>query len=296
MNAHCRFLFHILIAALAIRLATAGEYTVRPQHSVAARSRAFVIEQRALVEDDQWAWQAWVCPAPGGGDPWFLPLWHEGELSWPGDFYISPDEKAILHIQKSGSAANDAAILTRHKDGKFALSTLSLFSERAWEFFRRCLGRDPMLSRGGMKFVSWDTDGGGVELSLHCAELGGGGYIVKDWRFHLQSGLGQICSDPGSNSTQSPAHCCAPRQKGARQVKLAIAARAGAGILAMVRPGGAGWGCGSSRLFPLSAMHPFFSDSGIREYTDRKYVGVLLENPDSLLCPPQVIPTTSLTP
>ena len=160
---------------------------MHPEYSVKSPGGTFIIEQRALVEGDKWSWQAWMCPAAAGVVPYQLPLWHDNELCWCGDFYIAPNGRYILHAQKTGSGASDGALFTRGPDGLFALMHSACvgppFSERVWSFFRRTLRRDPKLSRSRMEFVAWGADGVCLELSLGGEDLGGG-CRVHDWRLH----------------------------------------------------------------------------------------------------------------
>lgn len=167
--------------------AHAGEYLVQPRHTVTSPDSLFVIEQRALVEEGEWAWQAWICPAKGGASSYLLLPWQGAEWCWAGDFTISPNGKYILHIQKTGSGANEGMIFTKRQDGRFVAAanpqTSGPLLKRAWLYFRFTLGVDPMLSRGGLAFVSWGLDGDCLEISLHGSDLGGG-YAVEDWRLH----------------------------------------------------------------------------------------------------------------
>ena len=180
-------LFPLLILLMTFLEAGAGEYKAYPAYSVKSPRGSFVIGQRARVEEDGWFWQAWICPETASAPSYQLPLWHEGELSWCGNFYISPDERFILHIQKTGSAANDGAVFTRGRDGRFALSRsgdpgLSL-SRGAWSFFGRSTGLKSASFRTGLGFVAWGTDGECLELSLRGQDFGGD-HFVQDWRLH----------------------------------------------------------------------------------------------------------------
>ncbi|MEI9998769.1 MAG: hypothetical protein WDO13_06150 [Verrucomicrobiota bacterium] len=41
----------------------------------------------------------------------------EGEISWPGLYYIAPDDHWILRIQKTGSGDNTAYLYFLEKNG-----------------------------------------------------------------------------------------------------------------------------------------------------------------------------------
>ena len=186
-NSCLAFRLAVLAITISIPVAHAGEYKVQPQHTIKAPDGSFVIEQRALVEQDEWLWQAWICPVSGGGTSYPLPRWHEAEWCWAGSFSIAPNGEYLLHIQKTGSGANEGAIFAKQRDGKFVPAPnpgpSAPLIERAWSFFRLKFSKDPRLSRGGMNFVSWGQDGDCLEISLHGSDLGGG-FAVDDWRLH----------------------------------------------------------------------------------------------------------------
>lgn len=159
---------------------------VYPEHTVTAPSGDFAVEQRSGREEPG-GWETWIHPTTKGQPDYKLQLWHDGMLDWAGNFSISPNERYLLHIQKTGSGDNYGAVFNRGKDGRFVLIGSkppdSGFSEQAWDYFRRKTGREARCYHSGIEFVSWGGDGKCVEISLHGTDVYEE-YWVDDWKLH----------------------------------------------------------------------------------------------------------------
>ena len=106
-------------------------------------------------------------------------------ISWPGDFYISPDEKWVLQIQKTGSGDNNGflyLIEPNHRVWRMAETLCPL----AFEF----LGRIAEFSKSalyhtGIEFDAWDAKAGLLRFTLHGAKVSGG-RIERKLAYQLQ--------------------------------------------------------------------------------------------------------------
>lgn len=85
-------------------------------------------------------------------------------ISWRGFYTVSPDERWILRIQKTGSGDNNAW-LYEVKDG--AILPEQDLGEGAWEFHEKVSPfKHIPLYHTGFEFVEWDSDGNLV-LTMH---------------------------------------------------------------------------------------------------------------------------------
>lgn len=164
--------------------------------------RTFRIEQRSRPEegdsDSTLLWQSWIVPA-NGESPYRLALCHDGELNWPGLFEISPNERFISHVQKTGSGDNYGALFARDADGLFrptAIASTPLpFSNAAWKFFQQTTQLKIALYHDGVEFLSWGDDGKCFEFSLHGTDTGES-YWISDWRLHFNTETGRFFCTP----------------------------------------------------------------------------------------------------
>ncbi len=140
----------------------------------------FIIEQRR-------GRGTWIRPTRKHSSAYQLRLWHDSEIDWAGYFRVSPNERYLLDIQKTGSGENYGAIFVRDKTHKFVLAhpvePFPPLSENAWDYFRKSTGREAKVYHDGIEFVSWGTDGKCLEFSMHGSDLGEE-YYVRDWRLH----------------------------------------------------------------------------------------------------------------
>lgn len=177
----------LVVGLFQMEEARADDYKAISRNTVRSPKGSFRIEQRARDDGaNGWLWQAWVCPSAVNGKPCQLSLWHDCELSWPGIFSIAPDERHLLHIQKTGSGDNYAELFVRGMDGRFHTlhkpGSLSL-SDEAWVFFQRVTGLKLGLYHDGAEFLGWEADGESIGLSLHGSDLGEE-FHIRSWRLH----------------------------------------------------------------------------------------------------------------
>ncbi len=95
-------------------------------------------------------------------------------ICWPGDFYISPDEKWVLQIQKTGSGDNNGflyLIEPNHRVWSMSETLCPLaceFLEHVTKFSKSD------LYHTGIEFDAWDTKKGLLRFTLHGAKISGG--------------------------------------------------------------------------------------------------------------------------
>lgn len=163
-------------------------YVVKPEYTLRSPNGTFRLEQRAWVsEDNEWHWQTWICPATKGTAAYPLRLWHGGELCWAGRFQISPDEKFIIHMQKTGSGDNYAEIFAPGRDGRFHSihkpEPSPSLSDEAWKHFTEITGIPNAFYHAGTDFRGWEPDGESVAISLDGTDVNER-FFIRDWRLH----------------------------------------------------------------------------------------------------------------
>jgi hypothetical protein len=100
----------------------------------------------------------------------------EYSISWPAFYYISPDERWILRIQKSGSGDNVSW-----------LYQVETTNQRVWRMEEQLgvlgfayLEKDPSLPHNlyhtGIAFVSWDLKAGQLHFSIHGSDADQSGH------------------------------------------------------------------------------------------------------------------------
>jgi hypothetical protein len=95
----------------------------------------------------------------------------EGQNPWPALFYISPDDRWILQIQKSGSGDNISFLYRVEKNGRVWRMEHG-FGELAFQF----LDRLPGLHRGemyhtGIEFRAWSTRDGSLRFTIRGSSI-----------------------------------------------------------------------------------------------------------------------------
>lgn len=159
-------------------------YKADREYDVRSPEGSFLIEQRM---GGGYGWQTWIRPTHHHASPYQLRLWHDCEIDWAGYFYISPNERYLLDIQKTGSGDNYGAIFIRDKTPRFVLAHPVMpfppLSENAWDFFRKTTTLEAKVYHDGIKFIAWGTDGKCLEISLNGHDLDEE-YYVRDWRLH----------------------------------------------------------------------------------------------------------------
>jgi hypothetical protein len=102
----------------------------------------------------------------------------EYAISWPASYYISPDERWILRIQKSGSGDNISW-----------LYQLETATQRLWRMEEQLgalgfdyLEKDPSLPHNlyhtGIAFIGWDLTAGELHFSIHGSDADQSGHGV----------------------------------------------------------------------------------------------------------------------
>jgi hypothetical protein len=100
----------------------------------------------------------------------------EYAISWPALYYISPDERWILRIQKSGSGDNISW-----------LYQVEPATQRVWRMEEQLgalgfdyLEKDPSLPHSlyhtGIAFIAWDLKAGQLHFSIHGSEADQSGH------------------------------------------------------------------------------------------------------------------------
>ena len=93
----------------------------------------------------------------------------EHVISWPGDFYVSPDERWILRIQKSGSGENISWLYFLEKNGSVWRMEKQLGQQGFDYLARQTGGLPPGLYHTGIEFESWDLKNHLLHFEIHGA-------------------------------------------------------------------------------------------------------------------------------
>jgi len=98
---------------------------------------------------------------------------------WPALFYISPDDRWMLQVQKSGSGDNISFLFRVDSEGRFWRMEPG-FMKLAWAFVERTesLHRSD-LYHTGIGFRSWDLQGHMLRFTFH------GSYVHRDAGIHI---------------------------------------------------------------------------------------------------------------
>ena len=83
-------------------------------------------------------------------------------LDWRGLYYISPDDRWILRVQKTGSGDNEAILYSVGKDGK--VSAIKDFNETLWN--SSGAGDWHNFYHCGVSEVKWSADSKSIRISL----------------------------------------------------------------------------------------------------------------------------------
>jgi len=109
----------------------------------------------------------------------------EGEISWAGDYYIAPDDRWILRIQKTGSGDNTSYIYFIEKNGSLWRMEQPL-GDMGFDFLRHQLGGLPSgLYHAGIEFISWDMKNHLLHFSIHASSDPGTGGVEKTLTYQL---------------------------------------------------------------------------------------------------------------
>lgn len=104
-------------------------------------------------------------------------LFLEAEWVWPALFYVSPDDRWILQIQKVGSGDNVSYL--HHLDAQGHLHTERRLNERAFKHLEGVLQvPESDLYHTGAEFQGWDMKSGLLKFTLS------GSFVDKKGRLH----------------------------------------------------------------------------------------------------------------
>jgi hypothetical protein len=109
----------------------------------------------------------------------------EGEIDWAGNYYISPDDRWILRIQKTGSGDNTSYIYFIEKNGSLWRLEQPLV-DMGFEFLRRQpKGLPSGMYHDGIKFISWDIPNHLLHFSIHASSDPGTGGVNTTLTYQL---------------------------------------------------------------------------------------------------------------
>jgi len=171
---------HLLLPLMAV-LAISGSAQT-DDHIFVSPKTTYKIFQEAIKDGDSRFWTTKLRFAKGKQECVTI----SDSVCWPGNFYISPDEKWVLQIQKTGSGDNNGflyLIEPNHRVWRMAETLCPL----ALEFLGRVAKfSESDLYHTGIEFDAWDTKAGLLRFTLHGAKVSGGGiqrklvYKLKD--------------------------------------------------------------------------------------------------------------------
>jgi len=91
------------------------------------------------------------------------------DYSWPALFYISPDDKWMLQIQKTGSGDNTSFLLKVDQEGRCWRMEPKLM-EHAWTFLEDSHSiKETGLYHTGIDFGSWDLKDHSLHFTFHAS-------------------------------------------------------------------------------------------------------------------------------
>lgn len=95
------------------------------------------------------------------------PVTLEEDILWPAEYQISPDERWILRIQKSGSGENVSYLYQVDPDGRLRRREPPI-GELAFGYLKKAHGIDAAdLYHTGIDFLGWDLKAGELHFSIH---------------------------------------------------------------------------------------------------------------------------------
>jgi hypothetical protein len=101
----------------------------------------------------------------------------DASISWPAQYYISPDEKWILRIQKSGSGDNISFLYHLDEHGKLWRKEDQI-GDLGFAYLARQKGTPHDLYHTGIKFKSWDLSKGQLRFSIHGSDVHQSGHGI----------------------------------------------------------------------------------------------------------------------
>jgi hypothetical protein len=118
-----------------------------------------------------------------GGDKPNIVL--EGEIPWPGVYYIAPDDRWILRIQKTGSGDNTSYIYFLEKNGSVWRMEQPL-GDMGFDFLRhQPKGLPSGMYHAGIAFLSWDMPNHLLHFSISASSDPGTGGVNATLTYQL---------------------------------------------------------------------------------------------------------------
>jgi len=109
----------------------------------------------------------------------------EGEIPWPGDYYIAPDDRWILRIQKTGSGDNTSYLYFLEKNDSVWRMEQPL-GTMGFDFLRRQPNGLPSgMYHAGIGFLSWDMPNHLLHFSIRASSDPGTGGVRATLTYRL---------------------------------------------------------------------------------------------------------------
>ena len=154
--------FPVLLALFACVNAAAEEAPFAHEKPLMSPKRTFSIHQR---RDGNWTTTIHFTRGTRGD------FTLTDDYPWPGLFYISPDDRWILHIQKSGSGDNISFVFRIDSEGRFWRMEPGV-GELAFAFLKqKGLADTKDLYHTGIGFDSWDLPRHRLLFSVHGSRI-----------------------------------------------------------------------------------------------------------------------------
>jgi hypothetical protein len=93
----------------------------------------------------------------------------EGEISWPGNYYIAPDGRWILRIQKTGSGDNTSYLYFLESNGSVWRMEQPLITMGFDYLGRQPKGLPTGMYHTGIGFISWDMSNHLLHFSIRAS-------------------------------------------------------------------------------------------------------------------------------
>jgi hypothetical protein len=108
--------------------------------------------------------------------------------AWPALFYISPDDKWVLQIQKTGSGDNTAFLFHVEPNGRVWRMEEPVYDLAYSYITQHSRANKTAMYHTGLEFGSWDLKAGFLRFSFNGTFDGGGGIkrkLAYDLKQHL---------------------------------------------------------------------------------------------------------------
>ena len=103
----------------------------------------------------------------------------EYAISWPASYYISPDERWILRIQKSGSGDNVSWLYQVETTNQRVWRMEEQLGALGFEYLKKDQSLPHNLYHTGIAFLSWDLAAGELHFSIHGSDADQSGHGLE---------------------------------------------------------------------------------------------------------------------